>query len=68
MCLIGLSEAFFHALLSATSCYNHLSMADPTPIDITHMPDLVRIAEEVEATKTPRELRRENKPVAVINQ
>ena len=30
------------------------------------MPDLVRIAEEVEATKTPRELLRENKPVAVI--
>ena len=30
------------------------------------MPDLVRIAEEVEATKTPRELVRENKPVAVI--
>ncbi len=30
------------------------------------MPELVRIAEEVEATKTPRELRRENKIVAVI--
>jgi hypothetical protein len=26
----------------------------------------MRIAEEVEATKTPRELIRENKPVAVI--
>ncbi len=41
-------------------------MPDPTPIDITNMPDLVRIAEEVAATKTPRELRRENKTVAVI--
>lgn len=30
------------------------------------MPDLVKIAEEVEATKTPRELKRENKTVAVI--
>jgi hypothetical protein len=41
-------------------------MTHPTPIDITNMPDLVRIAEEVEATKTPRELVRENKPLAVI--
>ena len=46
--------------------YNGLSMPHPTPIDITNMPDLVRIAEEVEATKTPRELKRENKTVAVI--
>ena len=41
-------------------------MSHPTPIDITNMPDLVRIAEEVEVTKTPRELRRKNKPVAII--
>src|SRR5436853_5662213 len=47
-------------------CYNHLTMTHPTPIDITNIPELVRIAEEVEATKTPRELRRENKPVALI--
>ena len=41
-------------------------MTHPTPIDITNIPELVRIAEEVEATKTPRELVRENKPVALI--
>jgi ABC-type metal ion transport system substrate-binding protein len=41
-------------------------MTQPTPIDITNMPELVKIAEEVEATKTPRELKRENKTVAVI--
>src|SRR5438874_6472506 len=41
-------------------------MTHPTPLDITNIPELVRIAEEVEATKTPRELRRENKPVALI--
>jgi len=41
-------------------------MTHPTPIDITNMPELVKIAEEVEATKTPRELKRENKTVAVI--
>ena len=41
-------------------------MPHPTPIDITNIPELVKIAEEVEATKTPRELRRENKPLAVI--
>src|SRR5438270_10192783 len=47
-------------------CYNNHTMPHPTPIDITTMPDLARIVEEVEATKTPRELRRENKPVALI--
>jgi hypothetical protein len=41
-------------------------MPNPTPIDITNMPELVKLAEEVEATKTPRELKRENKTVAVI--
>ena len=47
-------------------CYTHLSMTDQTPIDITNIPELVRIAEEVETTKTPRELKWENKTVAVI--
>ena len=41
-------------------------MSQPTPIDITNMPDLVRIAEEVEATNKPRELKRDNKTVALI--
>jgi len=41
-------------------------MSHTTPIDITTMPDLARIVEEVEATKKPRELRRENRVVAVI--
>jgi hypothetical protein len=30
------------------------------------MPELVRIAEEVEATKKPRELRRDNTPIALL--
>jgi len=47
-------------------CYNNLTMTHPTPIDISNLPDLVRIAEEVEATKTPRELVRDNKPVALL--
>jgi hypothetical protein len=47
-------------------CYNRFTMSQPTPIDVTTMPDLARIVEEVEATKKPRELRRENKIVAVI--
>ncbi len=41
-------------------------MSHPTPIDITTIPELARIAEEVEATRRPRELVRDNKPVAVI--
>ena len=41
-------------------------MINPTPIDITNLPDLRKIAEEVEATNTPRVLKRANKTVAVI--
>jgi hypothetical protein len=36
------------------------------PIDISDMPDLLDLVEEVEATKKPRELRRDNKPVALL--
>ena len=36
------------------------------PIDISKMPDLLDLVEEVEATKKPRELRRDNKPVALL--
>jgi hypothetical protein len=39
----------------------------PTPIDISQMPDLVDMVEEVKATNTPREFRRDNKPVAVLS-
>jgi antitoxin (DNA-binding transcriptional repressor) of toxin-antitoxin stability system len=37
-----------------------------TPIDISNIPELLDLVEEVEATKTPRELRRDNKPVALL--
>jgi hypothetical protein len=37
------------------------------PIDISNMPDLLDLVEEVEATKKPRELRRDNKPVALLS-
>jgi len=41
-------------------------MTDPTPIDITNIPELVRIAEEVEASKKPRLLKRDNMPIALF--
>jgi hypothetical protein len=47
-------------------CYNRLTMSQPTPLDITNMPDLVRIAEEVEATNKPRVLKRDNTPIAIL--
>ena|SRR5437660_1103709 len=40
--------------------------ADPRPIDISNMPDLIRLVKEVEATKKPRKLVWNNKPVAVL--
>ena len=37
-----------------------------TPIDISNMPDLVRIVEEVKTTKQPRVLKRDSESVAVL--
>ena len=36
------------------------------PVDISNMPDLLELVEEVEATNSPCELRRDNQPVAVL--
>ncbi len=41
-------------------------MSQPTPIDITNMPDVVRIAEEVKPTNKPRVLKRDNTPLAIL--
>jgi hypothetical protein len=37
-----------------------------TPIDISNIPELLALVKEVEATKTSRELKRGNKPVALL--
>jgi hypothetical protein len=39
---------------------------EPVPIDITKTPDLLRIAEDDQATGTPRVLRRDDEDLAVI--
>jgi hypothetical protein len=39
---------------------------NPTPIDISNMPDLMRLAEEVEMTKKPRKLIKDKKTVAIL--
>ena len=39
----------------------------PTPIDISNIPELLDLVEEVEATKKPRALMRDNKPVALLS-
>ncbi len=61
-----MSLLLFLVATKRSFAYNQCTMTHLTPIDITNMPELVKIAEEVEATKTPRELKRENKTVAVI--
>ena len=48
--------------------YNHSTMSSSlTPIDISNMPELLDLVEEVEATKTPRALKRDDKVVAVLS-
>ena len=37
-----------------------------TPIDIRSLPDLMRLAEEVKATKTPRVLKKADEAVAIL--
>jgi hypothetical protein len=47
--------------------YNRSTVAThPTPFDISNMPDLVRIVEEVKTTKQPRILKRDSEPVALL--
>ena len=41
--------------------------SNTTPIDISNMPELLDLVHEVEETKTPRELKRDNKVVAVLS-
>ncbi len=44
-------------------CYNPSTMSNIlAPVDISNMPDLLDLVEEVEATKTPRELMRDSPP------
>ena len=38
----------------------------PTPIDISNMPDLMRLVEEVEVTKQPRKLMRDKETIALL--
>jgi hypothetical protein len=38
-----------------------------TPVDISNIPELLDLVEEVEATKKPRELKRDDKVVAVLS-
>jgi len=57
----------FSATNQAELCYNGSAMSNNlTSIDISNMPDLVRLVEEVETTKTPRQLKRNNQTVAVL--
>jgi hypothetical protein len=59
------SVAFF-----PTNRYTHLNNTPMskhfTPIDISSLPDLVKIAEEVKATKTPRVLKKADETVAIL--
>lgn len=40
--------------------------AESQPIDIAHLPELARLADEVRATRRPRVLRRDNEDIAVL--
>src|SRR6266516_381108 len=55
----------FPSTNQAAICYNGAVMRTLTPIDISNLPDLLRIAEEVQTTKTPRILKRDREPLAV---
>jgi hypothetical protein len=37
------------------------------PVDISNMPELLDLVEEIEASKTPRALKRDDKVVAVLS-
>ena len=63
----GNEASVFPGCKRATICYNAFSMTQTAlPIDISNNPELVRIAEEVRTTKTPRVLKKDNETVAVL--
>jgi len=41
-------------------------MAKSIPVDVSNAPELLRLAEEVQATNTPRVLSRGSEPIAVV--
>ncbi|HEY7064299.1 MAG TPA: hypothetical protein VII06_22675 [Chloroflexota bacterium] len=41
-------------------------MAREIDVDVTNAPELLRLAEEVQATKTPRVLSRDHEPLAAV--
>ena len=48
--------------------YNRGTMSSNlTPLDISNMPELLDLVEEIEASKTPRALTRDDKVVAVLS-
>jgi hypothetical protein len=49
-----------------THLYNTAMTKHLTPIDIRSLPDLMRLAEEVKATKTPRVLKKADETVAIL--
>jgi len=56
-----------HILRIEVIWYNHSTMSSIlTPVDISNMPELLDLVEEVEAAKTPRELKRDDRVVAVL--
>src|SRR5215472_2388521 len=62
----GGGETYNFPTLLSTHPPSISHMSHLTPIDISTIPDLARIVEEVEATNKPRKLRRDNKPVALL--
>jgi hypothetical protein len=64
-CAIAGSVAFFPAT-RYTHLYNKLMTKNLIPIDIRSLPDLLRLAEEVKATKTARVLKKADEPVAIL--
>src|SRR6266436_1738485 len=66
--MTGSRSSLYFPLTNRTEIwYNTSTMAaHPTPIDISHLPDLLRLVEEVKTTKQPRILKRDNETVAML--
>jgi len=54
-------------LIIEVVCYTATMISTIASVDISNMPDLLDLVEEVEATKEPRALKRDDKVVAVLS-
>src|SRR5436305_980313 len=65
-CGFAQKQPIYYLLVNSTMLQSQYMYTASIPVDITSFPDLMRIAREVQATKTPHVLKRAQESIAVV--